>query len=120
MVAVEERGLTFEVLADQAASTVLTGTSHAPRQDVSAASRTAPWPGMMDPRYQGNSLPSLLRARTGENWRSKKPPKQATGKNVINNFKHLGHRAALEIKKKGGQASPQQPQRRISISPKAA
>ena len=119
---VKERGLTFEVRADQATSTVSTGTSNVPQQDVSTASQTTPRPRLMDPRYQSNSMPSLLRARSGDNSRSKKPTKQATSKKVVNNFKHLEHRAAaLEIKKKGGQGSPQQPKRRMSIIlPKAA
>jgi hypothetical protein len=105
-------------LSDQA---ILKETFHVHEQDVSAARKTTPPLRMMyHDRHQSTSMPSLRTLPSYENLRSKKPPKYVCDKpadNAVNKFKQLGHRAAIESKKKkGGQESPQQPQRQKSIS----
>jgi hypothetical protein len=117
---VNER-LTFEEQSDQA---ILEDTSHIQRQDMFAARQTAPPPRMMCHEQSSSPVP-LLRTPSNNNWRSKKPPKYMCDKQAdnlaVNNSKELGHRSAMEIKKKkGGQESPLPPQRRNSISSMAA
>jgi hypothetical protein len=117
---VNER-LTFEARSDQA---ILKDTSHIQRQDMFAARQTAPPPRMMCHEQSSSPVP-LLRTPSNKNWRSKQPPQYMCDKQAdnvaVNNFKELGHRSAMEIKKKkGGQESPLPPQRRNSISSMAA
>lgn len=118
MVVKEER-LTFEVRADQALLTGA-GTSHVHRQDVSAgASQTAPPLRMMYHSYHSSSssMPSLCDPLSDKHLCDNN---QEAVKNVINNCKQFGHRAAMEITKNGGRKSPQPPRRQISLNSKAA